>query len=135
MNQVLNILWVVLGGFLMALGWWLAGLFMALTIIGLPWARAAFTLGLFTLWPFGREMVDRRFLTGREDIGTGVLGMMGNIVWFVVAGAWLAIGHILCAVACAVTIIGLPFAWVHLKLAMASIAPIGKDVVAVSPFY
>jgi len=133
MTFLLNLLWVILGGFVMALGWWLAGLLMALTIIGLPWTRAAFTLGFYTLWPFGREMVDRRLLSGREDMGTGVWGLIGNIVWFLLGGGGLAVGHCLCAAACALTIVGIPFAWVHLKLAMASIAPIGKDVVDLPP--
>ncbi len=129
MTLFLNILWVVLGGFIMALAWWLVALVLAITIIGLPWARAAFMLGTFTLWPFGREMVDRRLATGRDDVGTGAWGMVGNVLWFLVAGFGLAVGHVVCAVACAVTIIGLPFAWIHVKLALASLAPIGKEIV------
>ncbi len=126
---ILNILWVIFGGFQMAVGWWLAGLVFAISIIGLPWARAAFNIGLFTLWPFGSEAVDRELVTGREDIGTGPLGVIGNVVWFLLAGWWLALGHILFALGYAITIIGLPFAWIHLKLIPVTLAPIGKTIV------
>jgi uncharacterized membrane protein YccF (DUF307 family) len=115
----------------MAIGWFFAGLVAAITIVGLPWARACFTLASFSLWPFGREAVDRRTLTGREDIGTGPLGMIGNIIWLLIFGIPLAIGHIVAAVLCALTIIGLPFGWQHLKLAMASLAPIGMEIVPI----
>lgn len=130
MALILNILWLVLGGGLVAgLVWLLAAILMAITIIGLPWARACVMIGLFTLWPFGREVVARDTLTGREDLGTGPLGVVGNVIWFVLAGIWLAIGHVTAALALAVTIIGIPFAWQHLKLAYASLFPIGKTVV------
>ncbi len=129
MALILNILWVVFGGFIMAMAWFLAGILAAITIIGLPWARACFNLGLYTLWPFGREAIDRRLLTGYEDIGTGPLGLIGNIIWLFFLGIVLAIGHILAAIACAVTIIGIPFAIAHLRLAMASLAPIGIAIV------
>jgi uncharacterized membrane protein YccF (DUF307 family) len=129
LNALLNILWLVLGGLWMALGWWLAGLIMALTIIGLPWARSCFVLGAFSLWPFGREAVRRDVLTGRKDLGTGCLGLVGNVLWIIVAGWWLMIGHIVSAIANAVTIIGIPFAVQHLKLALIAVAPVGQTVV------
>ncbi len=129
MAMILNLVWVVFGGLIMALLWCLAGVLAAITIIGLPWARACFAIAGFSLWPFGREAISRATLTGREDIGTGALGLVGNIVWFVVFGIWLAIGHLTAAVACALTIIGIPFAWQHLKLAGMSLAPIGITVV------
>ena len=129
MNFLLNVIWVVLGGFVMATAWLIAGVLAAVTVIGLPWARACFNIALFSLWPFGREAVSRRDLTGREDLGTGVFGLIGNIIWLVVFGVWLAIGHLVSAVACAVTIIGIPFAVQHVKLAMISLAPIGMAVV------
>lgn len=129
MRLLLNILWVFLGGLPMALGWWLAGLLAALSIVGLPWARSCFVIGQFSLWPFGRETVDRQQVNGRHDLGTGMLGTLGNIVWFVVAGWWLACGHLTAALANFITIIGIPFGWQHLKLAMIAVAPVGKTVV------
>lgn len=128
-SLLLNIIWVLFGGLLMALGWLLAGVIMVITIIGIPWARSAFVIAIYALWPFGKEAVSRDELTGRQDIGTGPLGMIGNILWFLVAGWWLALGHLGAALACAVTIIGLPLAWAHLKLAGLSLFPIGKTII------
>ena len=113
----------------MALGWWLAGVLCAITIVGLPWARSCFVIGSFSLWPFGQEAVSRRELSGRNDLGTGPLGLIGNVVWFVVAGWWLAIGHLASALACFVTIIGIPFGIQHIKLALIALAPVGMTVV------
>lgn len=124
-----NLLWLVLGGLMMGLGWWLAGLLCAITIIGLPWAKACFVIGQFAFWPFGKEAVNREQVNGQQDIGTGALGTLGNVVWFIFAGVWLAIGHLLSAVACFVTIIGIPFGLQHLKLAAMTLAPIGKTIV------
>ena len=131
MAMLLNILWVVLGGFVMALGWWLAGLICAITVVGLPWARSCFVIGRFSLWPFGQEAVNRRDLHGRDDLGTGALGMIGNVLWFLVAGWWLAIGHLTSALACFVTIVGIPFGIQHMKLALIALAPVGMTVVPV----
>jgi len=124
MNLLLNVLWVLFGGLEMAVGWLIAAVIMAITIIGLPWARAALTIALYTLLPFGQTVVDRP--TGP---GAGPLGLIGNLVWLVLAGWWLALGHMIVAVLLAVTIIGLPFAWAHLKLAALALWPVGKDVV------
>ncbi|MBX3159647.1 MAG: YccF domain-containing protein [Deltaproteobacteria bacterium] len=129
MRTILNIIWFVCGGFVMGLGWWLAGLLAAISIIGIPWARACFMFGNFCFRPFGREAIDRRELTGRGDLGTGALGFVGNVVWFLLAGVWLAIGHIGSAVACFATIIGIPFGIQHVKLALCALAPVGKTVV------
>lgn len=126
---LLNVIWLVLGGVFMALGWLLAGILMIITIIGIPWARASFNIALYALWPFGREAIDRKDVTGQEDIGSSALGVVGNILWFVFAGWWLALGHLMAAIACAVTIIGIPLGWAHLKLAGVSLAPIGKAIV------
>ncbi|MFO1033593.1 MAG: YccF domain-containing protein [Hyphomicrobiales bacterium] len=128
---VLNVLWFVLGGFVAGLLWCLAGVIMAVTIVGLPWARACFMLARFSFWPFGYDIVARDKLTGVPDIGTGTAGTIGNVIWFVLAGWWLAIAHISAAIALAITVIGIPFAWQHVKLAIASLFPIGKSVVAV----
>lgn len=126
---ILNIFWLVLGGAVAALGWFLAALIMVVTIIGIPWARAAFDNGVYTLWPFGAKPVARDRLYG-EDIGTGPLGFLGNIIWFFLAGWWLALGHLFAAVGLAITIIGLPFAWAHVKLAGFALWPIGRTIVA-----
>ena len=134
MNLILNILWFVLGGVWMGLAWVFAGLIMIVTIVGIPWARAAFAVASFSFWPFGRVAVDRRMLTGREDIGTGALGVVGNVLWFLLAGWWLTLGHLVAAVACAVTIIGIPFAFQHVKLALLAIAPIGQEIVPTRRF-
>ena len=118
---LLNILWLIFGGLVAALAWVIAALIMAVTIIGLPWCFAAMRIALYTLLPFGHE------IRSRPD--TGMLSLLGNIIWFVLAGWWLAIGHLILAVALAITIIGIPFAWAHLKLAGASLFPVGKEIV------
>ena len=130
MRTILNILWNVPGlGFVAAFFWVLAGLLMAITIIGLPWAKACFTLANYTLAPFGRELASRYDVTGRLSLGTGGLGLLANLIWFVLAGWWLMLLHIVVACAAAITIIGVPFAWAHLKLAGASLFPVGKEIV------
>lgn len=129
MTTLLNLIWFVLGGFVMGIGWWVAGLVCAISIVGLPWARACFMFGTFCFLPFGREAMDRREYTGRSDLGTGTLGFLGNVIWFFVLGLPLALGHLASAAANAVTIIGIPFAWQHVKLALCALAPIGKTVV------
>ncbi|HEX5454206.1 MAG TPA: YccF domain-containing protein [Stellaceae bacterium] len=121
LDLVLNIIWLILGGLPAAVGWLIAGVIMAITIIGLPWAFAAFRIALYTLLPFGNEM--------RTRPEAGILSTLGNIVWFILAGWWLALWHLVWAIALAITIIGLPFAWAHLKLAGASLFPVGKEIV------
>ena len=122
-SLLLNVLWIVFGGFYMAAAWLIAALIMVVTIVGIPWARAALTIAFYTLLPFGQTVVDRK--TG---IGSGPLGFLGNLIWVVLAGWWLTLGHLLTAVLLALTIIGLPFAWAHLKLAGLALWPIGKDI-------
>jgi uncharacterized membrane protein YccF (DUF307 family) len=124
-----NIIWFLLGGVFMGLAWWLWGLIAIITIIGIPWAKACFVFGKFCFWPFGREAIDRKDLTGKDDIGTGALGLVGNIIWILFGGIWLAIGHLMSAIFCALIIIGIPFAIQHLKLAFFALFPIGKTVV------
>ena len=131
LRLLLNILWIVTGGIWMAAGWLLAAVIMAITIIGLPWARAAFNIALYTLLPFGEQAVSRAEYTGDDDLGTGPLGTLGNIVWLLLAGWWLALGHLITAILLAITIIGLPFAWAHLKLAGMALWPIGKMIVPI----
>ncbi|MCB1391167.1 MAG: YccF domain-containing protein [Rhodobacteraceae bacterium] len=128
MNLVLNVIWIVLGGAWMALGWLLAALLMALSIVGLPWARSAVVMAGYTLMPFGMQAMDRSEVSG-PDLGTGPMGTLGNLLWLVLAGWWLALGHVLTALVNAVTIIGLPFAWAHLKLAGLALWPVGRTLV------
>ena len=129
MRLILNILWFVFGGWLSGLLWLLSGVLLAITIIGLPWAFAAFRIAGFSLWPFGRQVLARDAHTGQEDLGTGALGFLMNVVWFILGGWYLALSHLMLAVAQAVTIVGIPFAVQNVKLAMISLAPVGKVVV------
>jgi uncharacterized membrane protein YccF (DUF307 family) len=129
LSLLLNIAWMIFGGLEMALGWLLAAVIMAITIIGLPWARAAFNIASYTLLPFGRKAVSRAEYLGVDDFGSGPFGLIGNIIWLVLAGWWLALLHLITATVLAVTIIGIPFAWAHLKLAGIALWPIGKMIV------
>jgi uncharacterized membrane protein YccF (DUF307 family) len=129
MGFIGNVLWFVFGGFVMGLGWWLAGLLALVTIVGIPWAKACFVIGQFAFFPFAKVAISRKDLSKRDDIGTGALGFLGNVIWFIFAGVWLAIGHLLSALLCFITIIGIPFGYQHLKLARLALMPIGKTIV------
>ncbi|MGH8162404.1 MAG: YccF domain-containing protein, partial [Gammaproteobacteria bacterium] len=124
-----NLLWFVLGGFFMGLAWWFVGIVAFVSIIGIPWGRACFVIGGFSFWPFGREAMGRRELSGEEDFGTGPFGAVGNVIWLILAGWWLALGHLFSAVFDFMTIIGIPFGFQHIKLAVISLWPIGVRVV------
>ncbi|MHB1530520.1 MAG: YccF domain-containing protein [Acidiferrobacteraceae bacterium] len=100
------------------------------SVIGIPWGKACFVMGTFTFFPFGQEAISRKELHQKEDIGTGGWGVLGNVIWCLLAGVWLAIGHVLSAVVCFLTIIGIPFGIQHLKLASIALAPIGKTIVS-----
>ena len=126
---LLNLVWLIFGGLGAAVGWGLAAVIMAVTIVGIPWARAAINIAIYTLLPFGQKAVPRDLYSGRKDVGTGPLGEIGNVIWLVLAGWWLALLHMLSAIVLGITIIGLPFAWAHLKLAKLALWPIGKVVV------
>ena len=129
MSAIGNFLWFLLGGVFMGLAWWFFGLLAFISIIGIPWGRACFVMGNFSFFPFGKEAISREELTQDEDIGTSGFGFIGNVIWFVLAGFWLALGHICSAILCFVTIIGIPFSIQHLKLAGISLMPIGKTIV------
>jgi uncharacterized membrane protein YccF (DUF307 family) len=129
LSLLLNLLWMIFGGIWMAIGWLIAAVIMAITIVGIPWARAAFNIASYTLLPFGRRAVARAEYLGTNDIGTGPLGFLGNLIWLVLAGWWLALGHLITAIGLAITLIGIPFAWAHLKLAGIALWPIGKMIV------
>lgn len=113
----------------MGLVWFIFGILAFVTIVGIPWGRACFVIGKLSFFPFGREVISRKDLKGCKDIGTGFLGSVGNIIWFIFAGLWLAIGHLLSAITCFITILGIPFGLQHLKLAGIALAPVGKTVV------
>ena len=122
MTLLLNILWFIFGGWISGTLWLFAGALLAITVVGLPWTPAAFRIAGFSYWPFGKVMVDR---------DPGPVSFLLNVLWLLLAGWWLALHHIVLACALAVTIIGIPFAWQHLKLAMLSLAPVGKGVMEV----
>jgi uncharacterized membrane protein YccF (DUF307 family) len=130
MRLLLNILWFIWGGWLSGLLWLFGGVILALTIVGLPWAFAAWRIAGFAFWPFGKKIVPRSEL-GRHDIGTGPIGLLMNIVWFVFAGWYIALAHLLIAVTEAISIIGIPFALKDLQLAQLAFAPVGQEVVEV----
>jgi uncharacterized membrane protein YccF (DUF307 family) len=127
MSFLLNVLWLLLGGLWLGVGWVIAAAIMAVTIIGLPWARAALTNAQYTLMPFGYTVVPR---DRPGDLGSSALGVVGNVIWLLLAGWWLALGHLLAAIVLGITIVGLPFAWAHLKLAGLALWPIGQEVVS-----
>ncbi|MDR3510286.1 MAG: YccF domain-containing protein [Caulobacteraceae bacterium] len=130
MTLILNLLWFVLGGWAAGLSWLISAVLLALTIVGLPWAQAAIRIGLFTFFPFGRQVVDRRAL-GRRDLGTGSLGCLLNVIWFVLGGWYIALTHLVLGVILLIPIVTIPFALQHFKLAGIALAPIGKEVVEV----
>jgi len=125
-----NLLWFILGGVWMGLAWWVAGLLAYVSVVGIPWGKACFVIGRFTFLPFGKEAISRKELTRKDDVGTGTLGTVGNVIWFIFAGVWLAIGHVSSALLNFITIIGIPFGIQHLKLAGIALAPIGKTIVS-----
>ena len=119
-----NIIWLLFGGLATGIGWWIAGVLAAITIIGIPFSIAAFRIGTFSFWPFGREIVDRP-----EGEAGKLLILLGNIIWIVLGGIWLALAHLFFALLLGITIIGIPFAVQHLKLAHLSLTPYGKMIV------
>ncbi len=130
LRLIRNILWFIWGGWLAGLMWLLGGLILAVTIVGLPWTFAAWRIASFAFWPFGKKIVPRHEL-GRHDIGTGPVGILLNVVWFIFAGWYIALTHLIVAVTEAISIIGIPFALKDLQLAQIAFAPVGMEVVRV----
>lgn len=122
MRLILNLLWLVLAGFWLALGYFLAGVIACILVITIPAGVASFRMANFALWPFGRSVV-------QPAGGTGAMSKLSNVVWFVVAGLWLAIGHITTAAAQAITIIGIPLAIANLKMLPVTCFPFGCRIV------
>ena len=121
MRTVLNVIWLLLCGIWLALGYLLAGVICCVLIVTIPFGLASFRIAEFALWPFGRRLVKRS--------DAGAPSLIGNIVWIVFAGWWLAIGHTATAIALAVTIIGIPLAIANLKLIPVSLLPLGRVIV------
>ena len=128
MRLLLNILWFIFGGWLSGLLWLIGGLVLAVTIVGLPYSFAAWRIAGFAFWPFGKEIVSREIVTGKSDLGTGPLGFVLNVIWFIFAGWYIALSHILIAIPEAISIIGIPFALKDLELAKLALAPIGRTI-------
>ncbi|HZZ66769.1 MAG TPA: YccF domain-containing protein [Phenylobacterium sp.] len=120
MSLLMNVLWFIFGGWISGTLWILAGVVLAITVVGLPWSPAAFRMAGFSYAPFGKMVVDRDY---------GEVSLLLNILWLIFAGWWLALHHIVLAGVLAVTIIGIPFAWQHLKLAGLALMPVGKAVI------
>lgn len=121
MKTLLNLIWLVLAGFWLAVGYAVAGIICCLLIVTIPFGIASFRIAGYTLWPFGRTMVDKR------SAGAGAL--LGNLIWIVFAGWWLALGHLVTGIALCLTIIGIPLGVANFKLIPISLVPLGKEIV------
>jgi len=120
-KTLLNIIWLVFSGFWLFLGYALAGIICCILIVTIPWGIASFRMANYVLWPFGRQVVQKPT--------AGVFSFLGNVIWFIFAGLWLAIGHIVSGIALAITIIGIPLAIADFKMIPISLAPLGKEIV------
>lgn len=123
MRAILNVIWLVFGGLWLALGYLLAALICFVLIITIPFGFAALRIAMFALWPFGRTIVDKP--------GPRPGALVGNVIWVILFGWWLALGHVISAIGMAVTIIGIPLALADLKMIPVSLLPLGKDIVPV----
>lgn len=122
MRTILNIIWVVFAGWVLFLGYVLAGILLRIPIVTIPWAIASFRIAGYSFWPFGRQIVDKP--------KSGIGAFLGNVIWVVLAGWWLAIGHIVSGLALCITIIGIPMAIADFKMVPISLMPLGKDIVS-----
>lgn len=123
MRLILNVIWLVFGGLWLALGYLVAALICFVLIVTIPFGFAALRIASFALWPFGRTIVDKP--------GTRPGALVGNIIWLILFGWWLALGHLISAIGMALTIIGIPLALADLKMIPISLLPLGKDIVPV----
>lgn len=122
MNLILNVIWLLFGGIWLALGYVLAGIVCCLLIVTIPFGIASFRIAAYAFWPFGRTVVDR-------GGAPGLLSTVGNVIWLVVAGVWIAVGHILTAIPMFISIIGIPLGIANLKMVPISLMPLGKVIV------
>lgn len=123
MRTLLNLIWLVLSGFWLFLGYLAAGVVLCILIITIPWGIASFRIGVYALWPFGRTVVAKP--------SSGAFSFLGNVVWVILAGWWLALAHILSGIALCITIIGIPLGIADFKLVPVSLAPLGKAIVPI----
>lgn len=128
MKTILNLVWLVFGGFWLALGYFFAGVLCCILIVTIPWGIASFRIAGYALWPFGRMVVEK-------PGGSGLASTLGNVIWLLVAGIWIAIGHLTSAFFMAITIIGIPLAIANVKMIPIALMPLGKEIVPTSaPF-
>ena len=122
MRTILNVIWLVLSGIWLAVAYALAGLLMFVLVITIPFGVAAFRLAFYVLWPFGRTLIPRA--------GAGTASLVGNVLWFLLVGLWMAIAHVLLGIALCLTVIGIPLGLGNFKLALVALAPLGKEIVS-----
>ncbi|MCX2969721.1 YccF domain-containing protein [Streptomyces sp. TRM70308] len=121
MKTILNIIWLIFSGFWLFLGYLAAGVVLCVTIIGIPFGIASFRIGRYALWPFGWSAAERR--------SAGAASLVGNVLWLVLAGWWLALAHVLTGLALCVTVIGIPLGIANFKLIPVSLTPLGREIV------
>ncbi|WLP92818.1 YccF domain-containing protein [Gordonia sp. NB41Y] len=121
MRTILNVIWLLLCGLWMALGYVVAGIICCILIITIPFGIASFRMANYALWPFGRSVVRKP--------EAGAMSMIGNIIWLLFAGIWLAIGHITTGIAMCITIIGIPLGIASFKMVPIALLPLGADIV------
>ncbi len=122
LSTVLNVIWLVFGGIWLAAGYMLAGIVCCLLIVTIPFGIASFRIAGYALWPFGRTVVDRGHV--------GAFSAIGNVIWVLVAGIWIAIGHVLTAIPMFLSIVGIPLGIANLKMIPISLMPLGKEIVS-----
>lgn len=121
MKTILNVIWLVLSGLWLAIGYAVAGVVACIFIITIPFGIASFRIAAYALWPFGREVV--------RDYDTGCLTTLGNVIWLIVAGLWLAIGHVMSGILLCLTVIGIPLGIANFKMIPVSLLPLGARIV------
>ena len=124
MRTLLNLIWLIFGGFWLAIGYFVFGLLACVLIVTIPFGVASLRMAKYALWPFGSAVV--------EKPGSGAGSAIGNVIWFVVAGVWLAVGHVVTALAQTITIVGIPVALANLKMIPVTCFPFGKEIVPTS---
>jgi uncharacterized membrane protein YccF (DUF307 family) len=122
MRALLNVIWLIFGGLWLAIGYVIAGILCIILIITIPFGIAAFRIAGYALWPFGRTAIRRA--------DAGVMSIIGNVIWILIAGWWLAVGHIVTGVLMCLTIIGIPLGLANFKLIPISLLPLGTQIVS-----